>query len=75
MALNPRAQLGFSRYSLGGFREAGGETAFGSIGLKVTRLESRLGAKLDGTANVAGWTIRPHCKPTMSGCWAEPGTG
>lgn len=60
LSLNPRAQLGFNHYSLGGFREAGGETALALDDLSVNRLESRIGAKLDGTATVGGWTVRPQ---------------
>jgi outer membrane autotransporter protein len=60
LSLNPRAQLGYSHYSMGGFHELGGETALQLDNLKVNRLESRLGAKLDGTAHIAGWTISPN---------------
>jgi hypothetical protein len=57
--LTPRAQLGYSHYSLGGFREEGGETALELNSLSVNRLEGRIGAKLDGATHVAGWTVRP----------------
>jgi len=60
LSLNPRAQLGYSRYALDGFREQGGETALKLDSLKVNRLEARFGAKLDGTAHVAGWTVSPQ---------------
>ncbi|MEA3078658.1 MAG: subtilase-type serine protease [Sphingomonadales bacterium] len=60
LSLNPRAQLGFSRYALDGFREQGGETALELNSLKVNRLEGRLGARLDGTTHFAGWTISPQ---------------
>jgi subtilase-type serine protease len=60
LSLNPRAQLGASRYSLGGFREQGGETALALNGLKVNRIESRIGAKLDGTAKLGSWTVHPQ---------------
>jgi hypothetical protein len=60
LSLNPRAQLGVSRYSLGGLNEVGGETALALDGLKVNRIESRIGAKLDGETQVAGWTVRPN---------------
>ena len=59
LSLNPRASLGYSHYSLGGFDELGGETALSLNGLKVNRLESRIGARLDGTTKIAGWTVRP----------------
>jgi len=57
--LNPRAQLGYSRYSMSGLNEQGAETALDLNELKINRLETRLGARLDGTAHVAGWTVRP----------------
>jgi uncharacterized protein YhjY with autotransporter beta-barrel domain len=60
LSLNPRAQLSYSRYTLGGFHEQGGETALAVDDLKINRLESRIGARLDGTAHVAGWTVRPQ---------------
>jgi uncharacterized protein with beta-barrel porin domain len=60
LSLNPRAQLGFSHYALGGFREEGGETALQIDNLNVDRLEARIGAKLDGSTHVAGWTVTPH---------------
>ena len=60
LLFNPRAQLGYSRYSLGGFRERGGETALELNGLTVNRIESRIGAKLDGTAKFGAWAVRPN---------------
>jgi len=60
LSLNPRAQLGYSRYSLGGFHEQGGETALQLDNLNVNRLESRIGARLDGSTKFAGWTVRPQ---------------
>ena len=60
LSLNPRAQLGYSRYALDGFHENGGETALNLNSLKMNRLETRLGAKLDGTAHIAGWTVSPQ---------------
>ncbi|HEX6072782.1 MAG TPA: autotransporter domain-containing protein [Sphingomicrobium sp.] len=60
LSLNPRAQLGVSHYSLGGFREEGGETALALDGLKLNRIESRIGAKLDGTAMLGKWALRPN---------------
>jgi hypothetical protein len=60
LSLNPRAQLGVSHYSLGGFREQGGETALALDDLKVNRIESRIGAKLDGTMMLGKWALRPN---------------
>ncbi|GAA4718950.1 hypothetical protein GCM10023325_14680 [Sphingomonas lutea] len=57
--LNPRAQLGFSHYALGGFRETGGETALALDTLKVNRIESRFGARLDGATSLGKWSVRP----------------
>ena len=58
--LNPRAQLGVSHYALGGFRESGGETALALDTLEVNRIESRFGARLDGTAKLGSWSVRPN---------------
>ncbi|MFL6847705.1 MAG: autotransporter domain-containing protein, partial [Sphingomicrobium sp.] len=60
LSLNPRAQVGFSHYALGGFSEQGGETALALDGLKVNRIESRIGARLDGTAKLGKWAVRPN---------------
>jgi hypothetical protein len=60
LSINPRAQIGVSHYSLGGFREQGGETALALDTLNINRIESRLGAKLDGTAKLGKWAIRPN---------------
>jgi hypothetical protein len=60
LSLNPRVQVGYSRYALGGFTESGGETALALHDLKVNRLETRIGARLDGTTHVAGWTVKPQ---------------
>jgi len=60
LSVNPRAQLGYSHYAMGGFREQGGETALQLNSLKVNRLEARIGAKLDGETDVAGWTVSPQ---------------
>jgi len=60
LSLNPRAQLGYSRYSMGGFHEEGAETALELNSLKVNRLEARAGARLDGTTHIAGWTVHPQ---------------
>jgi hypothetical protein len=45
---------------MGGFHEEGSETALQLNSLNVNRLEGRVGAKLDGTAHVAGWTVTPN---------------
>lgn len=60
LSLNPYAQVTYSRYSMGGFHEAGGETALALNSLKVDRLEGRIGARLDGTAHFGSWTVRPQ---------------
>jgi subtilase-type serine protease len=60
LALTPRAQLSFGQYKLGGFSETGGETALKFDDVKVTRFEGRVGAMLDGSTTVAGWTVRPQ---------------
>ena len=58
--VTPRAQLGMSHYALGGFHETGGETALALDELKVNRIETRFGAKLDGTAKLGSWSVRPN---------------
>jgi hypothetical protein len=60
LSLNPRAQIGVSHLAVGGFHELGGETALELNNLKVNRVESRIGARLDGTTKVAGWTVSPQ---------------
>ena len=61
LALTPRAQVGYSHYSLGGFNEkGGGETALQIEDLNVNRLETRFGAKLDGVTKLGAWTVRPQ---------------
>lgn len=60
LTLTPRAQLGYSYYSLGGFTEQGGETALKLDSLSVSRVEARLGAKLEGKTRIAGVSITPQ---------------
>jgi uncharacterized protein with beta-barrel porin domain len=61
LTLTPRARLGYSNYRLGGFREQGGEAALQLDDLQVERLETRLGAKLSGSASLgAGWAVVPQ---------------
>ncbi|HMI39961.1 MAG TPA: autotransporter domain-containing protein, partial [Sphingomicrobium sp.] len=60
LAVTPRAQLGYSHYSLSGFNEKGGETALQLENLKVNRIEARFGARLDGTTKLGAWTVRPN---------------
>lgn len=60
LTLTPRAQLGYSRYTLNGFEEKGGETALELEEMTVSRIEARLGAKLDGTTRFAGVAVTPQ---------------
>ena len=60
LTLTPRAQLGYSHYSLGGFTEEGGETALALDDVTVSRVEARFGAKLEGKTRFAGVTIVPQ---------------
>lgn len=60
LMLTPRAQLGYSHYSLDGFTEEGGETALKLDGVRVSRVEARLGAKLEGKARLAGVAVVPQ---------------
>lgn len=58
LSVNPRAQIGYSHYALSGF-ERGGETALELNSLKVNRLESRVGARIDGETKLGKWAFRP----------------
>jgi outer membrane autotransporter protein len=61
LTLTPRAQLGYSSYKLDGFRENGGEVALQMDGLKLQKLEARLGAKLAGSMAIGGgWSFTPQ---------------
>jgi uncharacterized protein with beta-barrel porin domain len=60
LTLTPRVQLGYSRYSLNGFDERGGETALKIDDVTVSQLEARLGAKLDGSTSLFGITVKPQ---------------
>jgi uncharacterized protein with beta-barrel porin domain len=60
LTLTPRAQLAYGRYKLDGFNERGGETALRIDDVKLSRLEARLGAKLEGSTSLAGFTIKPQ---------------
>jgi subtilase-type serine protease len=60
LTLTPRAQLGYSHYTLGGFTEEGGETALKLDDVSLTRVEARLGAKLAGKTSFAGITVVPQ---------------
>ena len=60
LTLTPRAQLGYSRYTLGGFTEEGGETALQLEDVTVSRVEARLGARLEGETRFAGVKVVPQ---------------
>ena len=60
LTLTPRAQLGYSRYALDGFTEEGGETALKLDNVSVSRVEARLGAKLEGKTYFAGIAVVPQ---------------
>jgi hypothetical protein len=61
ITLTPRAQLGYGRYELGGFRENGGEVALQLDDLKLERVEARMGARLAGSHGLGGgWTLTPQ---------------
>ena len=59
LTLTPRAQLGYSHYKLNGFTEDGGETALRLSDVNVSRIEARLGAKLEGRTRLAGVSVVP----------------
>ncbi len=59
LTLTPRAQLGYSRFDLDGFREEGGETALQLEDVRVNRLEGRVGAKLGGAIKLGSATLTP----------------
>ncbi len=60
LTLTPRVQLGYGRYTLKGFSETGGETALKLNDLTMSRVEARVGAKLEGAIGFAGGTIKPQ---------------
>ncbi len=61
LTVTPRAQLAYSRYHLGGFRENGGDVAMQMDDLSQTKLEARLGAKLAGNTPIGGgWSFVPQ---------------
>lgn len=60
LMLTPRAQLGYGHYTLGGFTEEGGETALRLSDVSVSRVEARLGAKLEGKTRIAGVAVMPQ---------------
>lgn len=60
LSVTPRAQLAYGRYTLNGFEERGGETALQVDDITVNRLEARVGAKLEGEARFAGFSIKPQ---------------
>jgi subtilase-type serine protease len=65
LTVTPRAQMGWSSYQMGGFRESGGVTALQLDDLRLQRLEGRVGARIAGSANIAGWTLEPHVTADM----------
>ena len=61
LTLTPRAQLGYSRYQLDGFRENGGEVALQMDDLRLQKFEARVGAKLAGSVDIGdGWSFTPQ---------------
>jgi outer membrane autotransporter protein len=61
LTLAPRASLGYASYKFGGYRETGGEAALQLDDLAIRQFEGRLGAKLTGSARIAGgWTFVPQ---------------
>lgn len=60
LMVTPRAALAYSLYRLGGFEEAGGETALRLDDLSLQALESRVGARLTGEMRFGGWSLRPQ---------------
>ena len=66
LTLTPKASLGYSSYSFGGFREAGGEAALQIDNLQIQRLESRIGGAIAGTMRVGGWKHRSPAAGDLS---------
>lgn len=61
LTLTPRASLGYSAYSLDGYREAGGELALLVDDVELRRLEGRIGASFAGAAKLGtSWTLVPQ---------------
>ena len=64
ITLTPRAQLGYERMALGGYREQGSETALAIDDLSIESVTARTGFTLAGshTAFGGGWTLIPQLK-------------
>lgn len=61
LTLTPRASLGYSAYDLAGFNERGGQAALRVDGLRLERIEARLGARFAGQAAIGGgWSFVPQ---------------
>lgn len=62
LTLTPRMSLGYSSYTLSGFRETGGVAALRLDDLKLNRVDAKFGAKFAGAAPLghSGWTLVPQ---------------
>ncbi|RJF85827.1 autotransporter domain-containing protein [Sphingomonas cavernae] len=59
--LTPRAQLAYRSYSMGGYRERGGELALMVDDIDIDRIESRLGVRMTGSLGSSrAWTFTPE---------------
>jgi hypothetical protein len=61
LTVSPRASLRYSAVRIGGYREAGNETALLVDAVKDHRLEARIGVTVDGEVQVGGgWFFKPQ---------------
>ena len=60
LTLTPRVGVGYSSYSLAGYRENGGDIALQLDDITVRQLNGRIGAKLAGTTRLGVWTLIPQ---------------
>jgi outer membrane autotransporter protein len=60
LTLTPRVGVGYSSYSLAGYRENGGDLALQLDDVTVRQLNGRIGAKLAGTTRLGVWTLIPQ---------------
>ncbi|NVD44206.1 autotransporter domain-containing protein [Qipengyuania atrilutea] len=61
LTLTPRAQVSYSRETVDGYTEAGGETALAIDSYAIEQVEARLGAKLAGSHDLgSGWQFVPQ---------------
>ncbi|GAA0480901.1 hypothetical protein GCM10009096_23750 [Parasphingorhabdus litoris] len=65
LMLTPRASIGYSSYSVNGFRDNAGSLAMAVDEISRSGLEAKVGLKVSGSAKMgfaSGWTFQPEMK-------------